>query len=120
MKKETIYVQGLNMEIQFLVGKHQNENSTLIDYANPNDLWFHASNVSSCHVVALLEDESEKIFDKKSLKYIVKQGALLCKKYTAKLSNIKNVEIIYTKVQNVKKTDKEGMVTTSFTKKIIC
>jgi len=125
MKKETMYVQGLNMEINFLIGRHKNENSDLLDYAGPNDLWFHAATTSSCHVIALLEpfDKNpfdKNPFDKKSLKYIVKQGALLCKKYTTKLSKEKNVTIIYTKVQNVKKTNVAGMVTTSCTTTITC
>jgi predicted ribosome quality control (RQC) complex YloA/Tae2 family protein len=122
MKKESIYVQGLNMEITFLVGRDKSENSDLLDYASQNDLWFHASETSSCHVVALLEisKTDKKTFDKKSLKYIVKQGALLCKRYTTKLSKEKDVKIIYTTIQNVKKTNIAGMVTTSCTKSIIC
>ena len=62
----------------------------------------------------------KKTFDKKSLKYIIKQGALLCKRYTTKLSKEKDVKIIYTTIQNVKKTNIAGMVTTSCTKSIIC
>jgi len=122
MKKESIYVQGLNMEITFLVGRDKSENSDLLDYASQNDLWFHASETSSCHVVALLEisKTDKKTFDKKSLKYIIKQGALLCKRYTTKLSKEKDVKIIYTTIQNVKKTNIAGMVTTSCTKSIIC
>ena len=46
MKKESIYVQGLNMEITFLVGRDKSENSDLLDYASQNDLWFHASETS--------------------------------------------------------------------------
>lgn len=122
MKKESIYVQGLNMEITFLVGRDKSENSDLLDYASQNDLWFHASETSSCHVVALLEisKTDKKTFDKKSLKYIITQGALLCKRYTTKLSKEKDVKIIYTTIQNVKKTNIAGMVTTSCTKSIIC
>ena len=47
-----------------------------------DDLWFHAKDVSSCHVVCEVPDDIKK---KKELMYIIKIGALLCKNNTQKL-----------------------------------
>ena len=33
------------------------ENFNVIDKGNLNDLWFHANNISSCHVVGLIPDK---------------------------------------------------------------
>ncbi len=116
MKIDTIYVQGLNMEITFLIGKSAEDNFAIIDESDASDIWFHSANSSSCHIIAIVNDLG---LDKKQIKYIIKQGALLCKKYTNKLANQRNVEITYTEVKNVTKTNILGTVTTSLTKSII-
>ena len=59
-------------------------------------------------------------FQKKNYNYIIKVGALLCKNNTNKLKSIKNVEIIYTYIKNVVKTDVSGCVIAQNTKTIIC
>ena len=116
MKIENIFIHALNKEITYYIGKKQKENFDVIDKGNINDLWFHATNISSCHVVC---NVPEKI-SRKELQYIVKKGALLCKDNTNKLKNIKNVEITYTYVKNITKTDIPGCVITQNTKTIIC
>jgi predicted ribosome quality control (RQC) complex YloA/Tae2 family protein len=87
MKTENIFIDALNKEITYYIGKNQKENFDVIDKGNINDLWFHANNISSCHVVC---NVPEKI-SRKELQYILKKGALLCKNNTNKLKNIKNV-----------------------------
>ena len=118
MKTEQIYIQALKSEFTFYIGKNQNENFEVIDKGNENDLWFHANNISSCHVVCVLPEEIKLC--KKELKYIIKTGALLCKNNTNKLKNLKNIEIIYTNIKNITKTDISGCVITENTKMIIC
>lgn len=115
MKIENIYIRELNKEITFYIGKNQNENFEVIDKGNIDDLWFHANNISSCHVVCNIPNN----LCKKELRYIIKIGGLLCKKYTNKLKNEKHVEIIYTNIKNIIKTDIPGCVITKNTKKII-
>jgi hypothetical protein len=44
----------------------------------------------------------------------------LCKNNTNKLKQLKNVEIIYTKLENVTKTNTPGCVLTQNTKTIVC
>lgn len=116
MKTETIYVDALKREFVFYIGKNQNENFEVIDKGTSDDLWFHANNVSSCHVVC---EVPEKLY-KKEIQYIIKIGALLCKNNTNKLKTLKNVEIIYTFIKNIEKTNTPGCVLTTNTKTIIC
>ena len=109
MKLETIFVEGLNRQIHFYIGKSKNENFEVIDKGNANDLWFHAKNTSSCHVIGIIPED---IKDKKQLKYIIKKGALLCKSNTNKLKGLQNIEISYTQIKNITKTEIAGRVET--------
>jgi len=116
MKTESIYIDGLKREINFHIGKNKSENFAVIDKGRWSDLWFHAKDVSSCHVVCEMPDN----LSKKDMKYIIKVGALLCKSNTNNIKSIKNIEIIYTFIKNVTKTDVLGCVVTTNTKNIIC
>ena len=116
MKTENIYIQPLKREITFHIGKKQSENFEVIDKVKSDDLWFHANHESSCHVVCEIPEE----ITKNELRYIIKVGALLCKNNTNKLKSLKNVEIIYTFIKNITKTNIEGCVITKNTKIINC
>jgi len=115
MKTEVLFISGLNREITFYVGQNQSENFDVIDMGVKEDIWFHANNISSCHVVANIP----KDMSKKEMKYIIKAGALLCKMNTNKLKCLKNVEFIYTQIKDIEKTDVSGCVITKNHKKII-
>jgi hypothetical protein len=115
MKTENLFLQGLNREITFYIGQHKNENFDVIDKGEPDDLWFHANEISSCHVVSIIP----KDITHKEMKYIIKAGAILCKKYTNKLKSLSGVEIIYTKIKNIEKTQYLGCVNIINEKKII-
>lgn len=115
MKTEVIFLQGLNREITFYVGENKNENFDVIDKGEADDLWFHASEISSCHIVAIIP----KDIGNKEKKYIIKAGALLCKKYTNKLKRLKTIEIIYTQIRNIEKTEYLGCVNVKNQKNII-
>jgi predicted ribosome quality control (RQC) complex YloA/Tae2 family protein len=106
MKTKILFVQGLNREITFHIGENQNENFDVIDLGKPHDIWFHANNISSCHVVAVIPEDIKK----NDLRYIIKIGALLCKSNTNKLKSLNNVDIIYSQVKNVIKTLVPGCV----------
>lgn len=116
MKTENIFIKTLQREVTFYIGKNQNENFEVIDKGENDDLWFHAADVSSCHVVCNVPSN----IDKKDLRYIITTGALLCKNNTNKLKTMKNVNIIYTKIVNVVKTDVLGCVVTKDAKTIVC
>ena len=114
MKSEDIYIQGLNQEVTFYIGQNKNENFDVIDKGEPDDLWFHANDISSCHVVAIIPPD----IDKKELKSIITIGAQLCKQNTSNLNKQRAfVEIIYTQIKNIEKTNIPGCVTINNNKK---
>lgn len=115
MKKEIIDFE--DFEITFLIGQNAKDNFDVIDKADKDDIWFHSKGVSSCHVVALLP--KDLTLEKKELNQIIKEGALLCKMSTNKISNLNNVPIIYTEIKNVTKTKEKGTVLTKNTKIIV-
>ncbi len=115
MKTETLFIQGLNREITFHIGQHKSDNFDVIDLGNPDDLWFHVLTESSCHVVAIIPEN----INKKDRRYIIKVGAHLCKKYTSKLNRANNVEIVFTEIKNVEKTECVGCVKIKSGKTII-
>ena len=116
MKTENVFIQGVKREILFHIGKNKDENFEVIGNGKSNDIWFHAKDISFCHVVCELPED----IDKKDLRYIIKVGALLCKNNTTKLKSQKSVEVIYTQIKNITKTDVAGCVLTNNTKTIIC
>lgn len=116
MKTENVFIDALKREVTFYIGKNQNENFEVIDKGSNDDLWFHASELSSCHVVCQVPTD----INKKEMRYIITTGALLCKNNTNKLKSMKNVNIIYTKIINIVKTIVPGCVITKDTKTIVC
>jgi len=116
MKVETVYFDNLEIEITYHIGKSDSDNFQIIDRASPDDIWFHANQVSSCHVI--MKMPSNEKFDNKELKTLIKKGALLCKQYTNKLASENKVEIIYTTINNITKTKKIGCVKANNTKTI--
>jgi len=114
MRSQTTFIQGLNMEITFLIGENKADNFHVIDNSSPNDIWIHANHISSCHVVCKIPEGIKR----KDIRYIVKAGALLCRKYTSKLKGT-NTEFVYCKISDVLKTDVIGCVSVSNSKNII-
>ena len=117
MKIETMFIAGLDREITFYIGRNQDENFDVIDSGEQDDLWFHASNVSSCHVVCSIPSD---ITDKKQMRYIIKAGALMCKNNTNKLKSLKKVNILYTEIKNIVKTEIPGCVITKNERSVLC
>jgi predicted ribosome quality control (RQC) complex YloA/Tae2 family protein len=106
MKTEVITIQSINKEVTFYIGQNKHEHFDIIDAASPDDLWFHIKDTSSCHVVAIMPTD----LTNKEKKYIIKAGAVLCKKYTNKCKGMIDVEIIYTEIKNLEKTKYIGCV----------
>jgi predicted ribosome quality control (RQC) complex YloA/Tae2 family protein len=112
MKSEIISIQ--DNDITFFIGGNAKENFEIIDSAKSDDLWFHVDNLPSCHIIAAISDITDNK-SKKDIRYIVKQGALLCKKYS-KYKSVSNLPITYTYISNVHKTDVIGSVITTNSK----
>ena len=111
--EKTIEFPQLQIEVEYVIGKNAAENFELIDDAEDYHIWFHVKDHSSSHVIAKLEHDLKK----KDLRYIIKQGAILCKQHS-KLASKKNVDIIYTQIKNITKTDIPGSVCTQNEKMI--
>ena len=119
MKIEKICFDDWDVAITYYIGQNAKDNFAVIDQGMEDDLWFHAKNVSSCHVVAILPP-SEFVLEEKEKRRIIRQGAELCKLHTAKLASLHNVPIMYTEIRNVTKTKTHGLVMTKDSKVIIC
>jgi predicted ribosome quality control (RQC) complex YloA/Tae2 family protein len=102
---KNISFENLNIDVEYIIGKNAKENFEIIDNSEDYHLWFHVKDQPSNHVVAKLENKLKK----KDLRYIIKQGAVLTKQYS-KFNNYKNLEIIYTEIKNVTKTEIIGSV----------
>lgn len=105
MKSQNIYIDKLKKEIEFMIGENAKDNFSVIDRASAEDYWFHIQNESSCHVVALVPDG----LDRKEKGYIIRKGAELCK-INSRFRSMSRVEIVYTKIKNVTKTEVPGQV----------
>ena len=105
MKLLQVYISNINKTIIFKIGSNANDNFKIIDESKLNDLWFHIADYPSAHIIADIPDD----IDKKKLKYIIKKGAIICKQYS-KYSNQKNLEITYTQISNISKTNIIGTV----------
>jgi predicted ribosome quality control (RQC) complex YloA/Tae2 family protein len=110
MRETQIYFADLDKEITFYIGTNARDNFAVIDEGEPNDLWFHAEQVSSCHVIAVIP--GDEMLTKKTMEQIIMQGCLLCKENTHKLKTEKNARFIYTTLSNIKKTKTPGEVIT--------
>ena len=118
MKTQVIYFDNIKKEITYLIGENAADNFAVIDASDSEtDIWFHSKDGSSCHVVAKIPFQR---LNKKELMTICKKGGLLCKLNTPKLKKQSNVEIIYTKISNITKTNIDGLVHTTNTKTLIC
>ena len=108
MHTTAVQFGNIHDKIVFYIGQNARDNVEVIVMGENDDIWFHAKNDSSCHVVASVP----KSISKKQKHTIIKHGASLCKRYTKKLTFLKNVEFVYTPVQYVDIDDvKIGQVT---------
>ena len=106
MKTEVYFLKNLARDITFMVGTNAQDNFAVIDSADPDDVWFHVKDLPSCHVVAKIPDDVDS---KKELLSIIKRGAIICKQHS-KYTSTQNLEIVYTRIKNVKKTNVPGSV----------
>lgn len=84
-----------------LIGLDAAGNDQIIKDSHPEDLWFHAEDVSSCHVI--LQGLGKVELDKRWLYQVAKKVV-----ENTRFKNINN--IIYTRIKNVRQTHTPGMV----------
>jgi predicted ribosome quality control (RQC) complex YloA/Tae2 family protein len=107
MKQVTRYIDSIKSDITFTIGGNAQENFDIIDASNPNDIWFHIDGFPSEHVIAGIPEGLDT--DKKKMAKIATQGAVLCKQHS-KYASQKNLRIVYTRVNDLMKTEKIGCV----------
>jgi predicted ribosome quality control (RQC) complex YloA/Tae2 family protein len=113
MIMEVIYLKNINQSITFLIGKSAQDNFDVIDASSPHDIWFHVNGLPSCHVVAKIPED----MDRKDIRSVIKRGAILCKQHSKYKASDK-LEIIYTRIKNVQKTNVLGSVITTTVSKV--
>lgn len=104
-----------NIDIPYVIGQNQAENHSLLDGADPADIWFHVDGASSAHVIARL-GSLKPALDRKQRGKALKQGAVLCKSHTAKVVSQKQTPIVYTECRHVEKTSVPGQVIATHTR----
>jgi len=85
------------------IGKNKKGNDEILKSAKPNDLWFHLSNLPSCHVILSVNDTKD--ITKEKIEYcanIVKQNT--------KFRNYKNIKVDYLPIKHIKRTLVPGEV----------
>jgi len=113
MKIITRHIDCLNIDVSYAVGGNAQENHDIIDAAQPDDIWFHLSNLASCHVIASMP--TDRIITKPELHRILKQGALICiQNSNASISKTgkksSKIDVEWTRIENVTKMDIPGKV----------
>jgi hypothetical protein len=100
------YIAQLKRNITFYIGTNAADNFDAISAGGPEDIWFHADDASSCHVIAVMPED----IDRKEKLWIIKCGARLVKQHTKKFVSMKNLPVICTEIQNIEMTDTAGKV----------
>ena len=93
------------------IGQSQIENSDLIAKGDNEDIWIHAFERPSCHVVIISNNYSK--YSKKELSKIIRRGVCLCKSHTNKIKSVSNVKFICNRLKNIERTCIPGKVNTN-------
>lgn len=112
----THFIEHENIIYDILIGKNAKENWNLIDNADDFDLWLHIDNMPSCHVIVKERlQKNNNNLDNKNVNdnygypvSVIKIAGRLCKLHTT--NSTKNVNIVYTTINNVSKGKHIGSV----------
>ena len=86
------------------IGQNKVDNFAIIDESICTDIWFHVSNMPSCHVILKTTEKMSNIPHQ-----VIKRCAYLCK-INSKAKTQSKCTISYTTINNVTKTDIVGQV----------
>jgi predicted ribosome quality control (RQC) complex YloA/Tae2 family protein len=87
-----------------IIGKNKNENWEIIDDSCESDIWFHISELPSCHVILKNTEKINSI-----PRTVIKRCAYLCK-INSSAKTISKCDVIFATISNVKKTNIVGQV----------
>jgi len=102
MKEEIFEYKSREYIIQ--IGENRYDNFDIIDQGSSSDIWFHVEGLPSCHVILKTDEKMRDIPNQ-----VIKRCAYLCK-INSKAKKLKTCNILYTTIDNVKKTDVIGQV----------
>lgn len=85
------------------IGENAEDNDQIIKEAKQTDVWFHLSNLPSCHVI--IECSRDFPITSQMINYC---GFLV--KENTKYKNFQRVKVNYTEIKNVKRTEIKGKV----------
>jgi len=85
------------------IGENASENDQLVKEAKQTDIWFHLTNLPSCHLIISVDKKHP--IDNSMIKFC----ATLVKQNT-KYKNLPNVKVNYCPIKNVKRTKTKGAV----------
>ncbi len=101
-----------NTTYTIIIGKNKNENWSIIDDASGSDLWFHISEMPSCHVILKNDEKINSV-----PRQVIKRCASLCK-INSSSKTLSKCDVIYASISNVKKTSIVGQVTVTQSKTV--
>ena len=102
---------NIPIAIEYYIGVNKRENTYIFDLASIYDIWFHAEEYPSCHVIARVPGKSINL-SKKQKSTIIKMGCQLCKKHSSYLKDRLQISICYTEVKYVEKSEITGTINT--------
>ena len=109
MKQETFEYKSTEYIIQ--IGQNRHDNSSMIDAASENDIWFHVEGMPSCHVILKTHETVD------TPRQVIKRCAYLCKIHS-KAKTLNRCVISYTTLNNVSKTNIIGQVNVQYCKTV--
>jgi predicted ribosome quality control (RQC) complex YloA/Tae2 family protein len=95
MKTELFEHNSIKYTIQ--IGQNKYDNFDIIDESTSKDIWFHVSNIPSCHVILKTNEKNSGIPHQ-----VIKRCAYLCKINSNAKTQSKCI-VSYTTIVNVKK-----------------
>jgi predicted ribosome quality control (RQC) complex YloA/Tae2 family protein len=110
--KEELFNYDSN-EYVIIIGQNKVDNFKIIDDAVNTDIWFHVSELSSCHIILKNNKKMSEI-----PRQVIKHCAYLCK-INSKAKTLPTCDIVYTPISEVIKTDIIGQVLLKKSKSII-
>jgi len=109
MKTIIKYIDAIQQDVEYRVGGNAKENHKILLDATMTSWWFHIQGQPSAHIIAQIPPDISAKLDKKQLKKILIQGAVITKQ-VSKFASHKNVPIIYSRVDDVTPTMYAGEV----------
>ena len=85
---------------EVVIGSNAQENWKIIRESEPSHVWFHLNSFPSPHVIIRSDNPTPSE---------IEAAAILCKS-RSKYKNVRNIKVVYTKVDNLELGDEVGSV----------